>query len=233
MRCTFTVDAGVYVLGALAPADRAAYERHLNTCADCREEVAELAGLPGLLGRLDPVTASSIASPANSPTAPPQMLDSVLGKVRRERTRRSRRRRWQYAGAALAAACLAVLVGFGVSIVDTRGAGSPGVVAQMRPAGSDASVSALLGYVASGNGMDIRMLCMYRPSEPHDSDIWNVTLVIYPRDGSQPMKVATWPVQSGTADKGFSKHISMKPSQIGRIELNRDDGTKLLVYQPT
>jgi len=53
VRCIETVEAGAYVLGALAPADRSAYERHLANCARCREEVAQLAGLPGLLGRLD------------------------------------------------------------------------------------------------------------------------------------------------------------------------------------
>ncbi|MFD0784741.1 zf-HC2 domain-containing protein, partial [Micromonospora azadirachtae] len=46
-RCEFTQDDGAYVLGALAPAERAAYERHLAGCADCREAVAELAVLPG------------------------------------------------------------------------------------------------------------------------------------------------------------------------------------------
>src|SRR5438874_8480896 len=52
MRCTQTVEAGSYVLGALAPAERSGYEQHIATCAECRNAVAELAGLPGLLGRL-------------------------------------------------------------------------------------------------------------------------------------------------------------------------------------
>ena len=41
-----------YVLGALSPSDRRAYERHLAGCGQCREAVAELAGMPGLLGAL-------------------------------------------------------------------------------------------------------------------------------------------------------------------------------------
>ena len=38
-----------YVLGALDPADRRAFEDHLRTCDACRAAVAELAGMPGLL----------------------------------------------------------------------------------------------------------------------------------------------------------------------------------------
>jgi hypothetical protein len=41
---------GVYLVGAIAPADRAAVDRHLAGCADCREELAGLASLPGRLG---------------------------------------------------------------------------------------------------------------------------------------------------------------------------------------
>ena len=54
MRCEHEHDDGAYVLGALSPAERAQYERHLATCSFCREAVAEIAVLPGLLGRLDP-----------------------------------------------------------------------------------------------------------------------------------------------------------------------------------
>ena len=39
---------GVYVLGAIDPAERTAVDNHLNTCPECREELAGLAGLPPL-----------------------------------------------------------------------------------------------------------------------------------------------------------------------------------------
>jgi hypothetical protein len=61
MRCMHSIEAGAYVLGALAPADRSGYQRHLAGCDVCREEVADLAGLPGLLSRLDEATAAAIA----------------------------------------------------------------------------------------------------------------------------------------------------------------------------
>src|ERR1039458_2674378 len=41
---------GVYLVGAVDPADRAFVESHLASCQGCREELAGLAGLPGRLG---------------------------------------------------------------------------------------------------------------------------------------------------------------------------------------
>ena len=43
---------GVYVVGAIDPAERAIVDAHLSHCPDCREELAGLAGLPALLGRV-------------------------------------------------------------------------------------------------------------------------------------------------------------------------------------
>jgi predicted lipoprotein with Yx(FWY)xxD motif len=49
---------GVYLTGAIAPADRMAVVRHLTACAGCRAELAGLAGLPALLRR-PPVQAAA------------------------------------------------------------------------------------------------------------------------------------------------------------------------------
>ncbi len=45
-------ESGVYVLGALSPTERRAYEEHLSRCHQCRDDLASVAGLPGLLARL-------------------------------------------------------------------------------------------------------------------------------------------------------------------------------------
>ncbi|MER6939657.1 zf-HC2 domain-containing protein, partial [Nocardioides sp. NPDC000441] len=49
-----------YVLGALSPSDRRAYERHLAGCSVCHDAVAELAGMPGLLGALSRAEAEEL-----------------------------------------------------------------------------------------------------------------------------------------------------------------------------
>jgi predicted anti-sigma-YlaC factor YlaD len=54
-----TLSLGVYLLGALDPAERAQVEGHLTTCARCRAELEELAQLPAMLEQvsLDDLTA--------------------------------------------------------------------------------------------------------------------------------------------------------------------------------
>ena len=53
---------GVYLTGAIAPADRVVVVRHLAACEGCRAELAGLAGLPALLRR-PPVQAAAQDSP--------------------------------------------------------------------------------------------------------------------------------------------------------------------------
>jgi hypothetical protein len=62
---------GVYVLGAIDPAERALVDGHLATCRDCRDELAGLAGLPALLARVG--TEEAIALSADEP-APLDLL---------------------------------------------------------------------------------------------------------------------------------------------------------------
>jgi hypothetical protein len=45
---------GVYLLGALDPAERYAFESHLSYCDICRGELVRLAPLPGLLNQITP-----------------------------------------------------------------------------------------------------------------------------------------------------------------------------------
>jgi anti-sigma factor RsiW len=52
----------VYVLGALSRAERYRFERHLASCAACRDELVGLAGLPGLLRRLTVAEAGGSAA---------------------------------------------------------------------------------------------------------------------------------------------------------------------------
>src|SRR5215475_4540457 len=101
MTCPSLVESGVYLLGALSPGQRQAYERHLATCAECRAEVSDLAALPGLLGRIDESALAEVSADA----PPPTVLPNVLTKVRRRR----RARRTFAIATAVAAACLALV----------------------------------------------------------------------------------------------------------------------------
>jgi hypothetical protein len=102
---------GVYVVGAIDPAERAIVDVHLNHCPACREELAGLAGLPALLGRVpardvERLTASG-ASPGDSEEPPPELLNSLLRRV----AARRKARRWRTITVAAAAAVIAVAGG--------------------------------------------------------------------------------------------------------------------------
>jgi hypothetical protein len=55
------VALGVYVLGAIDPAERALVDAHLATCEACRAELAEFAGLPALLALIPAGEAIALA----------------------------------------------------------------------------------------------------------------------------------------------------------------------------
>jgi anti-sigma-K factor RskA len=65
--------AGAYALDALTPADRAAFERHLTACDDCRQEVSGLLAAAARLGQ------------AAAVTPPERLREQVLSKAARTR----------------------------------------------------------------------------------------------------------------------------------------------------
>jgi predicted anti-sigma-YlaC factor YlaD len=102
---------GVYILGAISPADRSTVEDHLARCADCRAELAGLAALPGRLGSVPAADMTRMARDERDRISrdqgPPGVpLQTLLGRVARIR----RRLRWRRL--AVAAAAL-VIVGIG------------------------------------------------------------------------------------------------------------------------
>ena len=100
---------GVYVLGAIEPAERSLVDAHLLTCQDCRDELAGLAGLPALLARVNPDEISRICADdtvrpmAKDEQPPEELLGTVLGLAEARR----RRNRWRYLATAAAVAAIA------------------------------------------------------------------------------------------------------------------------------
>src|SRR6185312_6438678 len=132
---------GVYLTGAIAPADRVVVVRHLTACASCRAELAGLAGLPALLRR-PPVQAAAQEPPADN-TAPDNTVTYYpgadypgadypdlgypgaghpgAGRLVRRVARRRRRRRWL-----LAAACALVVAAGAGWAMHLLGPSAPG-----------------------------------------------------------------------------------------------------------
>lgn len=100
--CIQTVSLGAFVLGALDPAERAAFEAHLAGCAACQAELVRLAPLPGLLHQVSPEDfldePEELRTPEGDPIEPPLPVGAPPTR---------RRRYWLVA----AAAVLALLIG--------------------------------------------------------------------------------------------------------------------------
>jgi Putative zinc-finger len=110
---------GVYVVGAIDPAERSVVDAHLAACPDCREELAGLAGLPALLGRVPIEEAEQMArfdsserplpggySDGEQPDA--EILTPLLAKVAHRRQVSRWRRLASVAAVALIAAGAAI-----------------------------------------------------------------------------------------------------------------------------
>jgi hypothetical protein len=103
---------GVYLIGAIHPAERALVDGHLAACRGCREQLAGLAALPALLGRVDAAEATRAlrndAGPESTRAQPSSgRLNRLAGQVARTR----RRRRWALAGAVIVAVTCAAAGG--------------------------------------------------------------------------------------------------------------------------
>ncbi|WP_329106520.1 zf-HC2 domain-containing protein [Micromonospora sp. NBC_01699] len=237
-RCEFAFDDGAYVLGALAPADRAAYERHLATCPSCRQAVAEIAALPGLLSRLDADGLALITEP--SPTVESR-LPSLLTAARSARRRQRRVTRFRYAGAGLAAACLAVVIGLGADRLIGGGPGdtpealpptptATGVqvrMVAMQPVAGAVPVRAEIGLNGTKWGTEVTMRCEYVSSGSHPRT-YTYRLVAYGPDGAAE-QVGSWLAAPGE-EVIFTGATRFSGADLVRLEVLRANGVPLLGY---
>ncbi|WP_410810293.1 anti-sigma factor family protein [Micromonospora sp. 067-2] len=229
-RCEFAHDDGAYVLGALAPAERAAYERHLAGCASCRDAVAEIAVLPGLLGRLDPSGLEQFLPPPTPPRAP--ALIEEAGK-RRRRERSATRQR--YVVTTLAAAALALVVGVGAAAVlrDTPGGSGPGTpgpqvsMVAMRPVADAGPVHAELGLEGTKWGTEVTMRCGYDPRTGYGK-AYTFRLVARGANGTTE-QIGSWLAAPGD-DLRVTGATRFTDAELVSVELQRADGTPILSY---
>jgi len=232
MSCEFALDDGAYVLGALAPAERQEFERHLPGCADCTRAVGELAGLPGLLGQVD---ASAIAEWKVHDPLPDTLLPALSREVRQVR----RRRTWASAGLAAAAAVavvVALTVGQGGGD-DTATPTEPGASSspadpseapqQMQPVG-EVPVRADVTLEQVTWGTRLGFVCTYDTQSvdyelPPEVDY---TLYVRTRDG-RAERVGSWRSVDGQPMK-LTAGTASTAEELESVEVRTADGRVVL-----
>ncbi|HXW43257.1 MAG TPA: zf-HC2 domain-containing protein [Streptosporangiaceae bacterium] len=217
---------GVYVVGAIDPAERAEVDEHLSECQACRDELAGLAGLPAMLGR---VPAADVARMDESVTSlpahqepSPELLDSLLKKV----AGRRRTRMWRGVAAVAAAAVIAA-GGTAVALEATSSPAGHGRV-WSSASGTNAAdhVAAVVDYTrAAGNGTDMRVQAS-GISPGTTCKFWVIS-------GNGPVYAGTWTVEAslyGLGNPWYSEHVKVAPGSVRGFQITA--GGKALVTIP-
>ena len=210
-----------YVLGALTPEDRRAFESHLDVCEACRLSVAQLAPMPGLLSRARPIIeADSSATPEDGP---PINLISLVER-REARRKQTVRRRVTVAVASVAAA---IALAVAIPAITTSDAALPAATVALAPVG-DSPLTATVDLTEAAWGTSISMVCDYpaTASAPNYPSNATYSLVITDTKGVET-QVSTWTATPGktvTLDAGTATPVA----DIATIEVRDATGEPVL-----
>ena len=216
-----------YVLGSLTSAERREFETHLETCERCRAAVAELSGVPALLAKLDfeDVRALDESQP-DTPPLRPEVLGSILDKVR---WRRRRSRLLTSGAVAVAAALLAVGL---VIVIRPEAVGLQTNAPQAAPGlemtkVSETPINAAITMSGYGWGTRIDMACTYGDWGQRDAPPQSLGMVVVGRDGSRD-QIATWLGLSG-ATALPSANTPLQMNEIAAVQLVSSDSGQVLL----
>ncbi len=113
---------GVYVVGAIDPAERSVADEHLSECQACRDELAGLAGLPAMLGRVPAADVERLSGAVTGVPVPAEPSDELLTVLLRKVAVKRRERRWR--GAVAVAAAAVIAAGGAVAAVQLTSSGT-------------------------------------------------------------------------------------------------------------
>lgn len=205
----FIHDDAAYVLGALSPAEHAAFEAHLRTCEECAARVSELSGLPELL--------ATVPFDEVGEAVPDTLLPGLLHRAGSER----RRRNWLTGGlAGLAAACLVALV-----VAVWPSSTTPGARPQAMTAVIPSPVHATAAVADRSWGTEISLDCRYDGGSVRP-DGYAYGLTVIGKDGSSH-PLGSWTLVAGK-DTEFASGTALRRAEIKSIQITSPDGTAIL-----
>ncbi|HYK70223.1 MAG TPA: zf-HC2 domain-containing protein [Streptosporangiaceae bacterium] len=211
---------GVYVVGAIDPAERSVVDTHLTSCQSCRDELAGLAGLPAMLGRVPAADVERLTEPSELPEnvePSAELLNSLVSKV----AGRRRSRLWKSAVGIAAAAVLAA--GGAVAAVQLAQPGAQAAHADVaRASNPTTGVAAVVDYARTPWG-GTTMRVQVSGVQPGTTCQFYVT-------GSDGRGLAgQWTVQNSYGDKAWYPAASASgPSSVRSFLLTTVSGQTLL-----
>ncbi|MBM2617992.1 zf-HC2 domain-containing protein [Actinoplanes sp. LDG1-06] len=243
MHCEHEHDDGAYVLGALSPAERAAYEGHLATCSFCREAVADISALPDLLSRLDAKEFAKLLDPSLTSgeghpgaafrdwaTSEWQTLASDAKRRTPDAKRRKNGKAFRVrALSTAAAAVLVALIGLGVFAWtrDNAAADAPpsGPAVAMTAVQRSSPVSASVRLTSTSGGTKVDLVCSYSAEATRP---YTFTLIAYGPD-EEKESLGSWKAIPGAEfEMPGVTHFGI--DSLSRLELVQYDGKALLAY---
>ncbi len=225
---------GVYVVGAIEPAERSLVDSHLAHCYDCREELAGLAGLPAFLHRVSVADAERIAGPeaashaAEMPSE--EILTSLLRQVRARRTTQRARR--------LFATAAALLIAVGGAFAAARSLAPqhprPVVLAPQHPrpvvfelaTASKGPLSAWVKYRKTSSGGMTMSVQVTGFTEWTACKFWVLTKT------GQTMLAGGWIVGPGSAHIWYPLEAGIPPSTVAGFKITASHGRVLRIPAP-
>ncbi|MDI6100613.1 zf-HC2 domain-containing protein [Actinoplanes sp. NEAU-A12] len=230
MRCEDGHDDAAYVLGALSPIERAAYESHLASCSFCREAVADLAKVPDMLDRLDADDFERLLDPTLFSSSRPGPVQRFPDPARRPPAKRVRAFPIRVFST-VTAVVLVLMIGGGLAFWGLRGSPGqptppPGPAIAMTPVDSTSPIAATIRITSTGAGSRVEMQCSYSKS----ARPYTFRLVAYGPD-EQTEQLGSWLAQPG-AEFLLPAATHFTQGSLSRLELVRSDDRVMLVYEP-
>jgi anti-sigma factor RsiW len=228
-----------YLIGALSPADRAAFEEHLETCAECRAGVAELAPTAGLLSR---VRADALAEDAGTDRSTREGAPAARSALIARARTADRRRRTLWFSLALAAALVVIAaVALPLTLGEVFEPRAPEAiptataVPSLTPAEAmqplttaPLTASVRLQGVAWGTKIDLS--CRYAPTYSTSGNEHVYALAVVGTDGSTT-QLSTWKVLAGK-DAHLSAGTALDTASIRAVQILDASGKVLMTYSP-
>jgi Putative zinc-finger len=207
-----------YVMGALTPGDRRAYEAHLEECERCRVAVGELASMPGLLARARPEVETWDGQ--EEVAGPPANLVDLVTERRARRARSIRNRVILAASGVAAVVVLAIAV---PAFLTSDAVPARAEVVALAPVG-DSTMTVSLGFTPVAWGTRIAITCDYPAGETYGP--WSYSLELTDVAG-KTSQVASWKAVAGETIH-LEAATAIPLNRIASVRVLSSDGAAVL-----